>query len=710
MSGGVILVFGGTAEGRQVSDYLNERRIPHTVCVATEYGEEVLNPGGLAAVRRGRMNREEMLEFLREQTFEAVVDATHPYAVEVSANIRAACTETGLPYLRCLRPRTDIMPDDLEDPAAERSAGETAAGPGKERLRTVRVNTAAEAADYLESRQGRIFLTTGSKELSAFTERISDRSRIFARVLPSAEVISSCRMLGLEGRQICAMQGPFSEALNEAMLRQTEAAFLVTKDTGKAGGFPEKMEAARRLGVTAVVIRRPEESGYPWEELKERLAQFSGSGGKAAAGKEKQMESTALQGSGGRRTISCVGIGMGTLATLTREGAEVIREADILFGAKRILKSVREMQGLLSDAPARRPVFIEEYAGQRISDYLSQHPQYRKIVILVSGDVGFYSGARGIRDAFPAERIRYCCGISSVQYFASRIPAAWQDAKLLSAHGREFSALNCVRRYPKLIVLVSGREDVAQICAELAAAGQHQVRVTVGTNLSYPDERIESGPPQSFTDFAARGDGGIHIMMLENPEAEHVVTPGIADDRFVRGRVPMTKEEVRILSLAKLRLHEDSVVYDIGAGTGSVSAEIARLCTFGKVYAIERNPEALELIRGNCRNLCVSNVIPVEGEAPQAMEGLPAPTHAFIGGSGGSMREIVRMLLRKNPRVRIVINVVSLESLAEAAELLQEDAAADADIVQVSAAKAKVLGRYHMMNALNPVYIISFGG
>ena len=107
MSGGVILVFGGTAEGRQVSDYLNERRIPHTVCVATEYGEEVLNPGGLAAVRRGRMNREEMLEFLREQTFEAVVDATHPYAVEVSANIRAACTETGLPYLRCLRPRTD---------------------------------------------------------------------------------------------------------------------------------------------------------------------------------------------------------------------------------------------------------------------------------------------------------------------------------------------------------------------------------------------------------------------------------------------------------------------------------------------------------------------------------------------------------------------------------------------------------------------------
>ena len=724
-----VLVFGGTIEGRRISAYLNENKIYHTVCVATEYGEEVLTPQKYLKIHQGRMDVEAMCRFMQEGAFCAVVDATHPYAVEVSKNVRSACEKTGVPYLRYLRPRAEF---------AERAGCGGVALDG-----CVYVNSTTEAAQYLETQKGQIFLTTGSKELHVFTECISDKSRLFARVLPSAEVIASCRALGLEGKQICGMQGPFSADMNEAMMRQAGSAFLVTKDTGSSGGFPEKIEAAKRLGVQTVIIRRPEEAGYNWEEITRRLGQILKENATDASGKKAEVvmvgkaqndkmqvtsaelekvqddkvhatseklekmqddKAQAMSESPGKlRRISCIGIGMGTLDTLTHEAAQAIRSADILFGAKRILESVQGMEGVVSPSA----VAVVEYSGAKIAEYLAANPQYRNVVILMSGDVGFYSGARGIQSAFSKEQVQYYCGISSVVYFASRIPTAWQDAKLISAHGKQVAVLNYVKRYPKLILLVSGKEDVERICGELDEAGQSQVRVTVGTNLSYREETIRRGSP---ADFLKCDTTGLHIMMLENPEASHVVTPGIPDESFVRGKVPMTKEEIRILSVAKLRLTEDAVVYDVGAGTGSVSIEAARLCTAGTVYAIERNHEGIELIRENSRNMCLSNIVTVEGVAPEALAELPVPTHAFIGGSSGNMKQIVQLLLSKNPGVRIVLNAIALESIAEVMKIIKELEIADADIVQVSAAKSKTLGRYHMMNALNPVYIVSFGG
>ena len=195
-------------------------------------------------------------------------------------------------------------------------------------------------------------------------------------------------------------------------------------------------------------------------------------------------------------------------------------------------------------------------------------------------------------------------------------------------------------------------------------------------------------------------------MLLENPQANHIIVPGMSDETFVRGKVPMTKEEIRILSVAKLQLTEDAIVYDVGAGTGSVSMECARLCTNGTVYAVERNPEGIALIRENSKKLHLSNVKAVEGLAPEALMELPAPTHAFIGGSAGNMGEILDVLRAKNPSVRIVINTIALESISEVMQLLK-DRGLDADIVQISAAKSRVLGRYHMMTGLNPVYIIT---
>lgn len=698
-----VVIFGGTSEGRMLSECLCRNKIAHTLCVATDYGEEVLEPSEYAHVLQGRLDTQQMEDLIRREQCFVVVDATHPYAVEVSKNIRKACERTKMKYLRFLRDKESVI-DVRSD---------------------VLVSSATEAAAYLDGQEGAIFLTTGSKELPAFTAGVHKTERLFVRVLPSAAVVASCRELGLEGKQICAMQGPFSEEMNRALLQQTKAAWLVTKDTGITGGFPEKVRAARSLGVRLVIIRRPEESGLDYESvlqvleavLEQKIEDNELKGMKNVGLENKTAEPKVVMSEAEssnrkkheaddtqvctqkKRTISCIGIGMGTLDTLTHEAAETIRNADILFGAKRILESVEHMPDLLRDDQER----VEEYRSAQIAEYLSTRPNLTRIVILMSGDVGFYSGARLVQDAFPDEKIDYYCGISSVVYFASKVPTAWQDAKLLSAHGRSLNLLNCVQRYPKIIMIVSGVEDVRAICQELVEAEMTYVHVTVGTNLSYPEETVTSGTPE---DFLQAETTGLHIMLLENPQANHIIVPGMSDETFVRGKVPMTKEEIRILSVAKLQLTEDSIVYDVGAGTGSVSMECARLCTNGTVYAVERNPEGIALIRENSKKLRLSNVKAIEGLAPEALMDLPAPTHAFIGGSAGNMGEILDVLRAKNPSVRIVINTIALESISEVMQLLKERGY-DADIVQISAAKSRVLGRYHMMTGLNPVYIIT---
>ncbi len=712
-----LLVFGGTAEGRSVCEYLAKKCVKHTVCVATDYGEEVLQKNDWMDVHQGRLTQQEMETLMQEEGYTAVVDATHPYAAVVSENIRAACKTVSLPYLRYLRP--SALTDTYASENTKRNADETIqeacrregsqkgeavqteqaqewTHPGdalraeQDERKRVWVNSAAEAADYLERQTGTVFLTTGSKELSVFTQRISDLSRLFVRVLPSPEVIEACRSLGLEGRQICAMQGPFSTEINTAMLRQTKASYLVTKDTGRTGGFPEKAEAARATGTVLVIIRRPSDTGMDWEALRQKLDELLSEEEREAAGETD-------------RVISCIGIGMGSADGMTVEAQKEVLQADAVFGASRMLETVR---GFLAEA-GKAPDFASEYRAEVIRSIVDAHPEYRRIAILLSGDVGFYSGADGVRRAFKGKEIRYFCGISSVVYFAARTATPWQDAKLISAHGRPSNVVGYVRRYSKVLVLSGTAAEAAAICRDLIQYGLGYVKVTVGVNLSYPDESIRSGAPKEFLSCSTRG---IHILMIENDRTKRVLTPGLPDETFIRGKVPMTKEEIRALSVAKLRLCPDSIVYDVGAGTGSVAVECARLCIDGSVFAIEKNPEGVSLIRSNAEAAGTANLTVVEGLAPEAMKDLPMPTHAFIGGSSGNMKEIVELLLQKNPNIRIVINTIALESIAEVMDMLRALGREDADIVQIQASKAKRLGRYHMMEARNPIYIVSFGG
>ena len=235
-----ILIFGGTTEGRALSHLLAEKGAEVTVCVATDYGREEQGDVPGVTVLTGRRTPEEKRALLRG--CDLCVDATHPYAVEVTKSVRAACAEAGVPYRRLLRGQGGELDAD-----------------------TVVVDSAAEAAELLAKTEGNILLTTGAKELGAFS--MLEPSRLFARVLPTHESPAASQAAGIPHRNILAMQGPFSQELNEALLRQFRIAALVTKDGGKVGGFPEKVLAARRTGVRLILIRRPDEAGETFEEI-----------------------------------------------------------------------------------------------------------------------------------------------------------------------------------------------------------------------------------------------------------------------------------------------------------------------------------------------------------------------------------------------------------------------------------------------------------
>lgn len=179
------------------------------------------------------------------------------------------------------------------------------------------------------------------------------------------------------------------------------------------------------------------------------------------------------------------------------------------------------------------------------------------------------------------------------------------------------------------------------------------------------------------------------------------------DEEFIRGRVPMTKSEVRAVSISKLELSEGDIVYDIGAGTGSVAVEMALTSRIGHVYAVERGDEGCRLIRQNQEHFHVTNLTVVKGEAPEILEGLPAADRVFIGGSGGRLPLILDQVFKKNPHARVVVNVAALETLAEVNAYLQGHER-EAEIVSVQVARAKKLGDYHLMEGQNLVYIVTF--
>lgn len=648
------IVFAGTTEGYALCEFLAENRVSVYACAATEYGGSLLQENEFLHVSAGRLKTEDMEELFRKENPEIVLDATHPYAAEVTKNIRTACESAGVLYQRILRPE------------------------GEKNSEAIYVEGTEEAAAFLSGTEGNIFLTTGSKELAKFTGIPDYKERLFARVLSIPSVIRSCAELGIEGKHLIGMQGPFSAEINEAMLRQFQCSYLVTKDTGLAGGFPEKMEACQRCGVTPVIIGRPlKEEGLSLQDARVFLSKMFGF--------------TLPQ------KISLVGIGMGAEKTLTLEGKKALNEAELLIGAKRMTEAVQKPGQMV----------LHEYRSEKIVEYIREHPKYRTVAIALSGDVGFYSGAKKLIDQLDGN-VEVICGISSVVYFMSKIGLSWDDAKIVSAHGRNCNLISLIRHNPKVFSILGTEDGVAVLASRLVYYGMGDVTLYVGENLSYENEKIFHDKAANLTEY--RGDALSVVTACNEKVTPMSAVHGISDGEFLRGKAPMTKEEVRTVSLSKLRLSEDSVCYDVGAGTGSVSVEMALRAWMGQVYAIEKKEDALALLKENKKKFAVDNLAIIPGVAPEAMTELPAPTHAFIGGSSGNMQDIINLLLEKNPKVRIVINCITLETVTEAMNAIRDFGLEDVDIVQLAAARSKSIGRYHMMMGENPIYIISCSG
>lgn len=256
-----VLIFAGTTEGRLLAEYAAEIGMGCYVSTATEYGKEILGEHPGIRVLSGRMDQEQIEGFLKEKNIRLVIDATHPFAIAATENIRAACGGTGVRYVRCLR-------EEAGNPGTYVSAD----GSGE----MIVVDSVRQAVDYLKTTQGNILIATGSKELRLYTEIDGYQDRCFARVLSTPEAVEESAKLGFQGRHLIAMQGPFSRDMNLALLRYADAAYFVTKESGKAGGFEEKLEAARQAGAVPVVIGRPREAGESLERTKEILLEQLG--------------------------------------------------------------------------------------------------------------------------------------------------------------------------------------------------------------------------------------------------------------------------------------------------------------------------------------------------------------------------------------------------------------------------------------------------
>lgn len=393
--------------------------------------------------------------------------------------------------------------------------------------------------------------------------------------------------------------------------------------------------------------------------------------------------------------VFIIGMGSGVESTLTAQAAEALRSAGIIMGARRLLACLPE--GCTQNR-------VSTYKAEEMLTLLrAERPS--RAVLVYSGDTGFYSGAADILPRLQANGIEYRVlpGISCVQLMASELGRPWQDWRLVSAHGRQCDPVaECMQGAPVLF-LTGGEQSPAAICAALNKAGLGGVYAAVGERLGTPQSRVRSGEVRQLAEQEFDSLSVLFVDAVPVPERRCC---GIPDEEFCRGEVPMTKQEVRAAALAKLGVRDSDTLWDVGAGTGSVSVELALAARRGRVYAIECEAAACGLIRQNREKFRAYNMEIVEGRAPQALKDLPKPDAVFIGGTKGGMADIIGLVLEKNPAARICATAIALESLNRALEALAAHGI-EAEVTQLAVTRTRKVGGLHMLAANNPIFIVT---
>ena len=386
--------------------------------------------------------------------------------------------------------------------------------------------------------------------------------------------------------------------------------------------------------------------------------------------------------------VNLIGLGSGQEETRSFEAQRTLEKAGLVLGAERLLRSLPAVPGQTRIAAARP----EEIAA------CLQKSDAKDPCVVFSGDTGFYSGADGLlrllREAGIAWRV--LPGLSSVQLLSARLGKPWQDWALCSAHGRPCDPIAALMTGKPAFFLTGGGQTPASLCREIRDAGLGALQAVVGEKLGCPDERLVMQ-----TVFAP-----LSVLLVEAAPRPCERPGGIPDEAFCRGEVPMTKQELRAVILAKLAPGPEDTVWDVGAGTGSVSVELALAASRGQAWAVEAREEACALIEENRRRFGAWNLRLVRGRAPEALSSLPAPDAVFIGGSEGQLAGIVDAALAKNPGVRLCVSAIALETLSAALAVFAARGL-EAEVTQIAVSRARPGARLHLLLANNPVFLVT---
>ena len=411
--------------------------------------------------------------------------------------------------------------------------------------------------------------------------------------------------------------------------------------------------------------------------------------------------------------LTVAGIGPGEADYILPAVIKKMKKAHTVIAAKRILPVLRELcKDVNSEADSEnsKPAFL---AMGKIKDTLVQTGEIlskgQDVVMAVSGDPLMYSLYRTICNDPISEgwEVDIIPGVGSLQMLGAAFGETMEEALIISVHGRAKTAGSialAVTEHSKVFFLCSKEQGPAWLSQIMLDYQLDHVTVCAGANLSYEEEMLESGTP---AEMVQKEFPSLCVAMIKNPKPQQIIRPCfLSDEDFERDKTPMTKEEIRVLILHKMKLHPDEVVWDIGAGTGSVSIECARQVPFGSVHSVERNENAVKLIYKNKEKFSADNLFVYEGDAAETARTLPEPDKVFIGGSGKELSQILETIAAFSKKIKVVISAVTIETIAEANELLGKYDA-DFDVIQATVGRGRKIGSYHIMDTNNPVMIFT---
>lgn len=393
-----------------------------------------------------------------------------------------------------------------------------------------------------------------------------------------------------------------------------------------------------------------------------------------------------------------IGIGPGDQGYLYPLAEQAVKEADLLIGGKRNLAEFSHLN--------KKTMAIDR-SLKPIVEYIAAHYREESIAVLASGDTGLFSIRAYLQKQLPQVPFKVLPGISSLQYLMAKENLNWNEMKIITLHGSDkVNLCNTVAANPVTAIFTGGDNTPAMIAQKLQLLKNMELEITVGENLSYPEERIVKGTPNAIMDLDFQD---LNLMIVKNPHTHQAAwpysTPGLPDEAFLRDEVPMTKSEIRALILSKLRLTPQAKILEVGAGSGSCTVEMALAAREGRITALEKEEKAVKLCRKNIEHFGLDNISLIHGSAPHDLPDCTGFDRVFIGGSGGNMADIIQTATHKG--VRMVVSAITVESVNEALTAMEKLGYENIEIVQAAVSRSKKLGTKHLMFALNPITIIS---